>query len=338
MRSTLTLLLLFVLLLILFAADLLWGSVAIPWDALPDVLLCRPNADETWLQIVWSMRLPSALMALVGGASLAVCGLTLQTLFRNPLADAGVLGVTGGAALGVALFTLLGTKAALASYLLSGGMLLSAFIGSVAVLLLIALFSLRRGSTSDLLIVGVMISFITASLIGILQYFSPSEAVKSFHLWSWGSLEGVSRQDVSYALPLLLPALLLLCCLPQKMNALLFGELYARSIGINIPRLRLLFILLTGLMVGTVTTFIGPIAFVGVATPHMVRRLLRTAEHRQLLPTTLLLGACLLLLCHLLTRTLGDSLLPINALTALVGAPIVIYVLSKQTHSASKSL
>lgn len=339
MRYASSVLILFILLLLVFITDILLGSVTIPWESLPDILLRRPSADSTLSQIVWTMRLPSSIMALIGGGSLALCGLVMQTLFRNPLADAGILGVTGGSALGVALFTLLGTKMAWLSYTFMSGMLLSSFIGSIAVLLLIGSFALRHSSTSDLLIVGLMISFITSSLIGILQYFAPPEAVKGFQLWSMGSLEGVVWQEVYYASTILLPSLLLLSLLPKKMNALLFGELYARSIGINVRALRLLFVLLVGLIVGTITTFIGPIAFIGIATPHLVRRWLKTSEHRQLVPITLLLGALLLLLCHLLTRVVsGGILLPINAITALMGAPIVIVVLSKRSSLSSDRL
>lgn len=325
------------LFVVAFSLSLFTGSVQIPLKTFWTALLAPHTIPSEIRYIIFEMRFPATIMASVVGAGLALSGLQMQTLFRNPLADATVLGVSGGAGLGVAIFMLGGTLLSrffsLPPFLQTGGMLLFAIVGASSVLLLIATLSYRSSDVARILIIGVMISFLSGSIISLLQYFAPAEMVKGFQVWSFGSLEGASRKHTFELILVVLPAIVLASLFPKALNALLLGDTYARSLGISTAFVRRSIILLTGILTGAITAFVGPIAFVGIAVPHLVRNLAATSNHRYLIPLTILGGASFLLICHTLSRLPNNGLvLPINVVTALFGAPIVIAVLIKKLH------
>lgn len=336
MRTTLYSFSFALLIVLLLGLDLAIGSVHIPWEEVKAVLLGN-DKDSTLYYIVWELRLPAALSAIVVGAGLSLCGLQLQTLFRNPLADASLLGVTGGAGLGVALFmmagSLFGSVAYFSGALGSAGMIVSAIIGAFIVLALVASMAHKGRDMTHVLIVGVMLSFITSSMVALLQYFAPAPLVKSFQVWSFGSLEAVSTKQLQVLLVVTLPAIFFATLYPKALNAILLGNLYARSVGISVKSLERTVILLSGIIAGTITAFVGPIAFVGIAVPYLVRLLSGSTNHRQLTPMTLLLGALFMQVCHIATSLPGHGVvLPINIVTSIVGAPFVITMILSRRH------
>lgn len=323
-----------VLLVVLFVLELLLGSVAIPLQEVGRTLL--GEGDPTYSYILLNFRLPKALTAMFAGASIAVAGLQMQSLFRNPLADTSVLGINSGAGVGVALYTMAGTLLPFVGGAGSvWGTILASILGSGLTLLLITSLASRLRDLLAVLIVGVMVGFLASSVISILQFFSQEDSLKLFLLWSFGSISSTTWSQLVVMIPLLLVGLSLALLLPKPMNALLLGESYARSMGVDIRRARLGLILVTCLLTGCTTAFTGPIAFLGLAVPHFVRQLFRTADHRTLIPATMLLGSLLLLLCDLLSQVLGGGVpLPINALTSLIGAPVVLLaVLGRRSRS-----
>lgn len=325
-----------VLLTLLFLCEFFLGSVSIPWEETLKVL--RGEGDPAFAYVLLHFRLPKALTALLAGASIAVSGLQMQSLFRNPLADTSVLGVNSGAGVGVALYTMAGTLLPF-SFGFSGvysvwGMILASILGSALTLLLISALASRLRDLLGILIVGVMVGFLASSVISILQFYSGEDSLKVFLLWSFGSISSTTWAQLVVLVPLLLLGLFLALLLPKPMNALLLGESYARSMGVSVPRARLILIVVTCLLTGCTTAFTGPIAFLGLAVPHFVRQLFRTADHRVLIPATMLGGSILMLLCDLLSQVLGGGVpLPINALTSLLGAPVVLAaILSRRSR------
>ena len=284
-------------------------------------------------QIIHAIRLPKALTAILAGAALSVSGLVMQTLFRNPLAGPYTLGVSSGASLGVAFLTMCGTLLATQfsifnfqfSILLPG----AAVIGATLVLLLVLAVSRRVTSNVSLLIVGIMFGSIAGALVSLLQNFANPDALKLFIVWTLGSLSSVGWGDMQLMLPILIVGTLLAVWVLKPLNGLLLGEDYARGLGINVERTRLLIVLATGLLAGGVTAFCGPIAFVGVAVPHIARGLLRTSNHRLTMPASALIGACLLLICDVLC-SLFTYPLPISTVSALFGAPVIIWIILKK--------
>lgn len=319
---------------ILFILNLALGSVSIPCDDVLAVVLGNGEVKESWRYIILESRLPQAITALLAGASLAVSGLLLQTAFRNPLAGPDVFGISSGAGLAVALVMLaLGGNLSLGDYSVGGFMavLVSAFVGAMVVMGIIIFFSSLVQSHVVLLIIGIMVGYLANSVISLLNFFATAEGVKSYMVWGMGSFGNVSMSEVSWLMAFALVGLLLAVLLVKPLNALLLGERYAANLGFNIRRLRLSLLFVTGLLTAVVTAFCGPIAFIGLATPHIARLLLATANHRQLLPVTLLLGAVIALLCNLLCVLPSEKgILPLNAITPLFGAPIIIYVLLKR--------
>ena len=274
-------------------------------------------------QILHAIRLPKALTAVLAGASLSVAGLMVQTLFRNPLAGPYTLGVSSGASLGVALLTML---AAINLQLSAFSIPVVACLGAIAVLLLVMAVSRRVTSNVSLLIVGMMFGSIASALVSLLQNFANPDALKLFIVWTLGSLSSVSWADMQLLLPVWLLGMVLVLCVLKPLNGLMLGEDYARGLGIDVRRTRLLIVLSTGLLAGGVTAFCGPIAFIGVAVPHLARGLFRTSNHRITLPASALLGACLLLLCDVLC-SLFTYPLPISTVSALFGAPVIIWII-----------
>lgn len=316
------------LLLILFLADLAFGSIRIPIESIPEILFNR-NGGNMESEILLNFRLPKALTAIIAGASLSVAGLMMQTLFRNPLADPYILGVSSGASLGVALITM--ASAILPAMLVSSGwaMIISAIAGASVVLLLVVAVSSRVQNAVTLLIVGIMFGTIAGSVVSILQNFSNPDAIKLFVMWTFGSLSAVTWDYMQVLLPVSLAGLGMAFLLHKKMDGLLLGENYARGLGIPVIRTRFWIVIATGLLAGGITAFTGPIAFVGVAIPHIARGLFRTSSHKILLPATLLCGASLLLLCDIISQIPAYTL-PINTISSLFGAPVILWIILKK--------
>lgn len=333
-----------VLLATLFFANLAWGSVSIPLREVVDIFLGNSSAfDETYSYILLESRLPQAITALLSGAALATSGLLLQTAFRNPLAGPDVFGISSGAALAVAIVMLaFGGNIAVGDILgldslgmlQAGGflaILLAAFVGAIVVMGIITLFSTMVRSHTVLLIVGLMVGYLASSAISLLNFFSTAEGVKSYMVWGMGSFGNVTMREVYWFVPLIILSLLASLLLVKPLNALLLGEQYAENLGFHIRRLRIVLLLLTGLLTAVVTAFCGPVAFIGLATPHIARLLTATENHRRLLPTTMLMGSLIALLCNLLCiLPSGGGIIPLNAVTPLFGAPVIIYVLIKK--------
>lgn len=319
---------------ILFAMNLLQGSVSIPAGEVWRILLGDESVKPGWSFIVWESRLPQALTALLCGAALSTCGLMLQTSFRNPLAGTSILGINSGASLGVALVMLMfGGSITTGAFSLSGffSVLLAAFIGAMTVLALILFLSTLIRNHVVLLIAGIMIGYITSSLISLLNFFATAEGVQSYMVWGLGNFGGVSLMQMpAFALVCvlgLIGALLLI----KPLNALLLGDRYAESLGINTKHVRNYLLLVTGILTAITTAFCGPILFIDLAVPHMARMLLGTSNHKSLLPVTMLLGGGVALLCNLLCILPGDAgIIPLNAITPMIGAPVIIYVLMTQ--------
>ena len=281
-------------------------------------------------QILHAIRLPKAITAILAGASLSLAGLIMQTLFRNPLAGPYTLGVSSGASLGVALLTMMGSL--LSTFTINHSpftLPFAAVIGASLVLLLVLAVSKRVTNNVSLLIVGLMFGSIAGALVSLLQNFANPDALKLFIVWTLGSLSSVSWGDMQLLVPILVLGMLFVLLALKPLNGLLLGEDYARGLGIDVPRTRLFIVLATGLLAGGVTAFCGPIAFIGVAVPHIARGLFRTSNHRVTIPASALIGACLLLVCDVLCSLFAYPL-PISTVSALFGAPVIIWIILKQ--------
>ena len=314
----------------LFTADLLIGSVAV---ALRDIwaALTGGSCDPAVRDIILKIRLLKAVTALFAGAALAASGLQMQTLFRNPLAGPYVLGISSGAGLGVALFLLgaplLGVSAH--SFVQSLGIAGTAWLGAALVLLIVMAVSRRIKDIMVILILGMMFGSGVSSVVEILQYLSSEAALKSFVIWTMGSLGDVTGGNLALMLPVITAGLVLSVAVIKPLNLLLLGENYARTMGLNVQRTRTLLFLSTVLLAGTVTAFCGPVGFIGLAVPHLARMLFASADHRVLMPASMLSGAALLLVCDLISKSLA---LPINTVTALMGIPVVIVVVVRNRN------
>lgn len=314
----------------LFTADLLIGSVAV---ALHDIwaALTGGSCDPAVRDIILKIRLLKAVTALFAGAALAASGLQMQTLFRNPLAGPYVLGISSGAGLGVALFLLgaplLGVSAH--SFVQSLSIAGAAWLGAALVLLIVMAVSRRIKDIMVILILGMMFGSGVSSMVEILQYLSSEAALKSFVIWTMGSLGVVTGGNLALMLPVITAGLVLSVAVIKPLNLLLLGENYARTMGLNVQRTRTLLFLSTVLLAGTVTAFCGPVGFIGLAVPHLARMLFASADHRVLMPASMLSGAALLLVCDLISKSLA---LPINTVTALMGIPVVIVVVVRNRN------
>lgn len=321
---------------VLFAANLFWGSARIPFHAVFSILWGEESEKATWTYIVLQTRLPQAVTALFAGASLAVAGLMLQTVFANPLAGPSILGIDSGASLGVALVMLLcgGTIGTLHIGLSFSGyvaVILGAFAGAALILGLIIFFSTLIRSNVMLLIIGIMMGYITSSAISLLNFFATAEGVFSYTMWGMGDFSGVAAGQLPFFCGVLSVGLLLSVLLVKPLNALLLGERYAENLGINVKRVRIVLLVSTGILTAVTTAFCGPIAFIGLAVPHIARLLLGTSNHKLLLPVTLLCGGVIALVCNLISVLPGSAgVIPLNAITPVLGAPVIIYVIVNQ--------
>ncbi|MBS5551063.1 MAG: iron ABC transporter permease [Bacteroides sp.] len=322
------------LIVVLMAANLFLGSVDIPVQAVIDILLGREVERETWNFIIWESRLPQCITALLCGASLSASGLMLQTVFNNPLADTSILGISSGASLGVALVLLMGGGSIVAgAFTLSGflSVIFGAFLGAALVLGLILFLSTLIKNTIMLLIAGIMIGYVTSSLISLLNFFATAEGVQSFMIWGLGNFGGVSLKQLPVFSVVTLSGLIGSVLLIKPLNALLLGVRYAENLGINIRRVRNILLAATGLLTAVTTAFCGPVAFIGLAVPHVARLMLGTSNHNSLMPVTLLTGSAVALLCNLICILPGEvGVIPLNAVTPVLGAPVIIYVIINQ--------
>ena len=320
--------------IVLFALNLLLGSVRIPAADVISILFGGEAAKASWQFIVLESRLPQAITATLCGAALAVSGLMLQTAFRNPLAGPSVFGVNSGAGLGVALVMLfLGGGLSVGSVSITGfaAILLAAFVGAMTVMAIIFAFSTLVRNSVMLLIIGIMIGYISNSAISLLNFFATDEGVKSYMVWGMGSFGGVSMANMPVFAAVTLIGLTGALMLIKPLNALMLGDRYAENLGVNIMRVRNWLLTVTGLLTAITTAFCGPVAFIGLAVPHIARLLLTTDNHRQLLPATLLCGSAVALVCNLICYLPGESgVIPLNAVTPMIGAPVIIYVIVKR--------
>jgi iron complex transport system permease protein len=331
-----------ILAIALFCLDIMLGSVAIPFKEVFRIVTTSESENRAWLFIIEKIRLPKSVTAILVGCGLSVSGLQMQTLFRNPLAGPSELGITAGAGLGVAAVMLAGGSSAsmyaISQLGMTGSWLIigMASLGSALVLGLILLIAGRIRDNVILLIVGVMIGTITLSIISIWQYFSQPEQLQEYIMWTFGSLGGVTGYHLYVLTGVVIAGLLLAFASSKSLNALLLGENYARSMGLTVGKTRLLIMLSTSLLTGSVTAFCGPIGFVGIAIPHITRSLLGTSNHRILIPATCLSGTVLLLLCDIIAQLPGtQTVIPINVVTSLLGAPVVIWIIIRRNNLRS---
>jgi len=321
-----------ILIVTFLIVDLVLGSVTIPSEKIMAILLGE-DVKTSWNYIILNFRLPKAITAILVGAGLSVSGLMMQTLFRNPLAGPHVLGISSGASLGVALMVMAsvllpGVFGAVYSFLGSWALVASAIAGASIIFVIVGMASIRISDSVSLLIIGIMFGSITGAVVNILQYFSDPEQLQSFVLWTFGSLSGVTWNEMWLMAPVVVLGLFLAFILIKPLDALLLGENYARGVGISVNRIRIWVIISTALIAGTLTAFTGPIAFIGVAVPHMARAIFGTASHKVLLPAVVLIGAALMLVCDILSQVPGSqTTLPINSVTAIFGGPVVIWVI-----------
>lgn len=319
----------------LFMAGLMTGSVSIPCSAVWRVLIGEDEGvSDSWRFIILESRLPQMITAMLSGACLATAGLMMQTVFRNPLAGPDVFGINGGAGLGVALVMLLaGGSVTLGTLGVTGNVaiLAAAFAGAMAVMAIILFSSTLVRDGVMLLVIGIMVGYLSSSVVTLLNYSATEQGIRSFMLWGMGSLDGVTPSLLPLYVTITLSALVLSLLMVNPLNLLSLGDNYARNLGLNTRRARNYALLLTGLLTAVVTAYCGPIAFIGLAVPHIARLLTVTDDMRRLLPITMLTGAVATMACHLLCFVPGEAgMLPLNAVTPLIGAPVIIYVIIRK--------
>ncbi len=325
---------LLVLLLLLFFINISLGSVTIPFKNTLATILGNNSSNQSWSYIIWNYRIPKAITAILVGGSLALSGLLMQTLFRNPLAGPFVLGISSGSSLGVALLIMgTGLFSSIFSFNIFNNisLIIASSLGSFLVLLAVLSIATKVKDTMSLLIIGLMFGSITGAVVSVLSYFSSAEKLKQYTYWSFGSLGDLSWYQLALLSIIICIGIALSIMSIKPLNAFLLGENYAQSVGVKIKKSRLIIIIATGLLAGSITAFAGPIAFIGLAVPHLTRQIFNTTDHKTLVPAVLLYGALLMLLCDTIAQFPGsDSVLPINAITSIVGAPVVIWLLIRK--------
>jgi iron complex transport system permease protein len=316
-----------VLLVVLFAANISLGSVPIPLSDIISILFSGSSENAVWTNIVWDFRLTKALTCMLAGSALSVSGLQMQTLFRNALAGPDVLGITSGASLAVSLVFMGGSAGMLTPWSVT----IAASTGCLGVFLIMLLVSRNLKDNVSLLIVGLMVGAGTSSIVSVLQYLSDAEDLQTYMIWTFGSLGALNWTELKVLGLVLVAGAMIAFVMSKALNVWFLGENYARSLGTNIQMSRLIIILSACLLTGAVTAFCGPLAFVGLAVPHLIKIFLQTHNHRILIPYVMIGGGSLLLFCDVLTKIPGSNqILPINAITALIGAPVVIWVIMKK--------
>lgn len=328
-----------ILLVLFFIADLITGPVNIPPGKIFKLLSGSDMGDRIIRTIIIEFRLPKALTAVLAGAALSVSGLQMQAVFRNPLAGPYVLGISAGAGLGVALVILgFGSFFTLhqLNYFGQWAQIIAAWIGSGLVLILILAVSVKVKDIMTILILGILFGSAASAIVNILQYFSQQSMLKAFVIWSMGSLGSLSLAQLNVLVPCVLAGLIMAMVLVKQLNVMLLGEMYAKSMGMNIKLSRILIFVSTSILAGSITAFCGPIGFIGIAVPHVVRLLFNTSNHRILVPGTILMGAIVLLAGDIISTIPGkDIILPINSVTALLGIPVVVWLVVKNRRLSS---
>ena len=320
----------------LFVINIIYGAVKIPINSIIDIFSGNDEVNESWKYIILQTRLPQALTAILCGGALAVSGLLLQTAFCNPLAGPSIFGINSGASLGVAFVMLLfGGSITAGAVSVTGflAVLIAAFVGAVAVMAVLLFFSNLVNNNVMLLITGIMIGYISSSAISLLNFFATEEGVHSYMIWGLGNFGGVSMAQMPLFAAVTIVGLICALLLIKPLNAVLLGEQYAENLGINTIKLRNCLLLVTGLLTAVTTAYCGPIAFIGLAVPHIARMLLKTDNHRYLIPGTILSGAAISLLCNIICVLPGDNgIIPLNAVTQIMVEPVIIYVIIKGRH------
>ncbi len=333
-RITYLVLFLIITSLIIFGLDLFWGSVEIPFKNICSILFTNTTEKESWKIIILESRLPKAITAILCGIALSISGLQMQTLFRNPLAGPYILGISSGAGLGVAAFIMglsfLGISISNISISENSGLIISSVIGSSFVFMLLLSVINRLKDIMTVLILGIMIGSVITAIIGIIQYFSQDAQLKSFILWTMGDLSSVTNTELMLLAPIIIVGLVLSFLISKKLNSYLLGEDYAKSLGTNLKHSRMLIVLITSILTGSITAFCGPIGFIGIVIPHLARMLSNSSDHRILIPLSTLLGINVLLVADIISQLPGsEQTLPINSITALIGIPFIIWIILK---------
>jgi len=322
------------ILVLCFFMNISLGSVSIPFKSVFNSMIGNPVEQQSWQHIILNYRLPKAITAIIVGSGLGISGLLMQTLFRNPLAGPFVLGISSGASLGVALVILgsgLFGGVITSFFVTKWSIVIAASLGSFLVLLSVLIVSIKVRDTMAILIIGLMFASITAAIVSVLSYFGSAQQLQQYVFWGFGSLGNLSWYDLVIFLIIYTIGIFISLCSIKSLNTLLLGENYAKSLGLNIKRSRLIIIIATSLLAGTITAFTGPIAFIGLAIPHLTRQIFNTSNHKILLPAVFLLGGIIMLICDSISQLPNSDLtLPINAITALIGAPVVIWLLVRK--------
>lgn len=322
------------LIIVLFFLNIILGSVDIPLSSILNILCGDESQKSSWQFIILQSRLPQAITATLAGGSLAISGLMLQTAFRNPLADPSIFGISSGAGLGVAIVMLfLGGSITTGVITITGyaAIFLSAFVGAMIVMAIIFCFSLYVRSSVMLLIIGIMIGYLSSSAISLLNFFSTEEGVKTYFIWGLGDFGSITLQQIPFFATVCLIGLLASLLLIKPLNILLLGERYAENLGISIKVIRNLLLVITGLLTAIVTSFCGPISFIGLIVPHIARMIIKSDDHRIIIPTTILIGSAVALFCNLMCIIPGShGVIPLNAITPLIGAPVIIYIIMRR--------
>ena len=330
-RFTITIIALTVLLVLLAVACLVFGSVDIPVDMIIDILTGKGSGNKAWDIIILQSRIPMIITAALAGAALSISGLLLQTTFNNPLAGPSILGVSSGAGLGVAI-VILAMGGSLGGLLGEGvgsylAILVGALLGAGAVLVVLIAFSAIVRSNTMLLIIGILVSYLTSSIVQLLNSMATEEGVHNYVAWGFGNFSGVSAAQMPVYAGIIILALIGSALMVKPLNALLLGTRYARNLGVNVSRTRNILLLITGILTAVVTAFCGPIGFIGLVVPHIARMSLGTSNHARLVPATILAGAVIALLCALASVCNPHGIIPINAITPIIGVPIILYII-----------
>jgi iron complex transport system permease protein len=318
----------------LFVLNVSLGSVSIPFEDILNILIGNTAAKESWQTIILYFRLPKAITAILVGSGLSVAGLLMQTLFRNPLAGPFVLGISSGASLGVALLILSGSLFGgffLANSISSWSLPVASSLGAFLVLSAVIIAANKVRNTMSILIIGLMFGSLTSAIISVLAYFSEAQQIQQFLFWSFGSLGNLSWNELLIFIVIYSIGMLATLVIIKPLNSLLLGENYAKSLGINVKRNRNIILIITSVLTGVITAFAGPIAFIGLAVPHIARMIFTTSNHKILIPAVVILGAIIMLICDAIAQLpTSEFTLPINAITSLFGAPIVIWLLIRK--------
>lgn len=335
MKNQLLSIILVLLIPICFVIDILFGSVQIPLQGFIDIL--QGNDDNSlWYNIIVRLRLPRAISAILVGIALPISGLLMQTLFKNPLADPYILGVSTGASLGVAFYSLMGGITLGIFTILNGslGTAISALIGSSIIILLILIIAPKIKNIASLLIIGIMFGSLTSAIVNMLQYFSNPDEVHNFLLWTMGSLANIDKTEIFLMVIVIVPITIATLLIHKPLDAILLGENYAHSLGVNTGKIKIVIIIFSTILASIVTAFAGPIGFVGMTVPHIARFLFKTNSHKKLIINAILIGVNLMLICDLISQLPGtQTMLPINTVTAIFGAPIVILVIYRSRRN-----